>query len=241
MTRTIVLAAGRGSRLGNLTQELPKGLVELDGAPLLDRQIAAFSRAGIEHVAIVRGYKGEKFPYLVHYFENRRWSETNSVASLLAADDWLMQYDCLVTYADVIYSDDIFTTLDTVDGDIVVPSYAHWRESWDARYNDPLTDLETFRTSPDGRLVEIGGKPGTLDEIEGQFMGMVRFTPKGWLTVKRTLASLSAERVDSLDVTSLLRMLIASGIAIQTTRFSGWWFEIDNETDLAVAKRQLTM
>ena len=57
--RGLILAAGRGSRMGPLGDDRPKCMVELNGRPLLDRQIAALRRGGVEEVGIVRGYRAE--------------------------------------------------------------------------------------------------------------------------------------------------------------------------------------
>ena len=55
--KTIILAAGRGSRMGNLTDEKPKCLLEVFGKPLIEHQIEALTKGGIEDIAIVTGYK----------------------------------------------------------------------------------------------------------------------------------------------------------------------------------------
>ena len=53
--------------------------------------------------------------------------------------------------------------------------------------DNPLEDLETFRTDPSGRLLEIGQKPERREQIQGQFMGLLRFTPQSWDWVGQTL------------------------------------------------------
>src|SRR5262249_61394707 len=84
--RAIILAAGRGSRLGPLGDGRPKCLVELSGKPLVERQVAALRGGGVSEIGIVRGYRLQmiQLPGGV-YFENPRWSETNMVSSLCAA------------------------------------------------------------------------------------------------------------------------------------------------------------
>ena len=58
--KAVILAAGRGSRLGELTKERPKGLVKLLGLTLLERAILSAKEGGVEDFVIVIGYKGEK-------------------------------------------------------------------------------------------------------------------------------------------------------------------------------------
>ena len=57
--KAIILAAGRGSRLGKYTDEIPKGLLEISGKTILDIQIENYHRVGIDDISIVKGYNGE--------------------------------------------------------------------------------------------------------------------------------------------------------------------------------------
>ena len=61
MMKVIILAAGRGTRLGHHTKEIPKGLVDVNGKSIIERQIELFKKNGITEIVIVRGYKKEKF------------------------------------------------------------------------------------------------------------------------------------------------------------------------------------
>ena len=102
--KTIILAAGRGSRMKNMTDDRPKCLVELHGKSLLEWQLEALRGAGISEIAIVTGYKRELLADrgLVE-FHNSRWSETNMVRSLECAAEWLETETCVVSYADIFY------------------------------------------------------------------------------------------------------------------------------------------
>jgi len=106
--RAIILAAGRGSRMGHLAADRPKCLVELEGKPLIERQIAALRRGGVDEIGVVRGYRAEMidFPGL-SYFANERWAETNMVMSLAAAGSWLRSGLVIVSYADIFYRSEL--------------------------------------------------------------------------------------------------------------------------------------
>ncbi len=82
LLRAVILAAGRGSRMGHLGNDRPKCLVEFAGRPLIERQIAALRRGGVDQIGVVRGYRAEliDFPALC-YFVNERWAETNMLTS----------------------------------------------------------------------------------------------------------------------------------------------------------------
>src|ERR1700685_4422857 len=106
--RAVILAAGRGSRMGALAQDRPKCLVELAEKPLIRRQIAALRAGGVSTIGIVRGYLGHLIDIKdVTYFENLHWAETNMVMSLVAAAAWLQSGPTVISYADIFYRSDI--------------------------------------------------------------------------------------------------------------------------------------
>jgi L-glutamine-phosphate cytidylyltransferase len=96
-----------------------------------------------------------------------------------------------------------------------------------------LSDAETFKFNSAGELLEIGGRTQTIEDIEGQYMGLLKFTPAGWNAVEEVLATLDAPSRDRLDMTGLLRRLLAAkSIVISTVGTDGEWGEIDNPGDV---------
>src|SRR5580698_2033629 len=210
--RALILAAGRGSRMGPLGDVRPKCLVELDGRPLLDRQLAALRAGGARDIGIVRGYRKEMLadPAL-SYFDNDRWSETNMVMSLACAAEWLRSGPVIVSYADIFYRGDLIRGLAGAPGSLVITYDRRWRELWTRRFADPLSDAETFRLDGTGKLLEIGGKTANIDDIQGQYMGLLKFTPPAWSAVEQLLSSLEPAIRDRLDMTGMIRRLLAGG------------------------------
>jgi len=234
--RAIILAAGRGSRLGHLTGDRPKCLVELEGKPLIERQIRALRRGGVDEIGVVRGYRAEmiEFPGL-SYFANERWAETNMVMSLAAAAPWLSTAPVIVSYGDIFYRSELVRGLAGAPGELVITYDRAWRFLWTRRFADPLADAETFRIDDAGRLLEIGGKTNRIEDIQGQYMGLLKFTPPAWRAVEALLDALDQPSRDCLDMTGLLRRLLAAGaISIDTFGTEGQWGEIDNPEDVAL-------
>jgi L-glutamine-phosphate cytidylyltransferase len=231
--RAIILAAGRGSRMGGATADQPKCLTPLHGRTLLDWQLEALRSAGIESIALVRGYMGEKLARNgLRTFDNPRWAETNMVMSLACASAWLTSDVCLVSYSDIAYPAATARRLAAASGDIAITYYKDWRRLWEARFKDPLSDAESFRLDDSGRLLDIGARPRSLDEVQGQYMGLLRFTPGGWQSVEGILGGLDAAQRDKLDMTSLLRLLLARGQAITAVPVEEPWYEVDSQSDL---------
>jgi choline kinase len=234
--RALILAAGRGSRMKEIGDVRPKCLVELAGQPLIARQMAALRRGGIKEIGVVRGYRAEMidFPGL-SYFNNPRWAETNMVMSLAAAAEWLRAGPVVVSYADIFYRHELVRGLAGAPGEMVIAYDRDWRRLWTRRFEDPLSDAETFRRDASGNLIEIGGKTTRIEDIEGQYMGLLKFTPPAWAAIEALLAGLDAPVRDRLDMTGMLRRLIAAGTCpIATHGTDGQWGEIDNPEDAAL-------
>ncbi len=232
--KAIILAAGRGSRMKNLTDEQPKCLVELRGKALLDRQLEALRAAGIADIAIVTGYKRELLASrgLVE-FHNARWAETNMVSSLVCAQDWLQAEPCIVSYSDIFYSPMAVQSLMTSAASLAVTYDPNWLELWTRRFGDPLLDAETFRLTPEHTLAEIGNKPTSVDEVQGQYMGLLRFTPEGWREVLRIRSELTSDQCDKMHMTGTLQKIIDAGqVPIAAVPSTSEWGEVDSAEDL---------
>lgn len=231
--RALILAAGRGSRLGELTRNKPKCLMTLAGKTLVEWQLNAFSGAGMKDIAIVRGYRGELLDFTkANFFENKEWESTNMVSSLMCAASWMQQDECIVSYADIVYPKETVLTLAACKDDIAITYNTNWWDTWKIRFENPLDDAETFRVDESGAVTEIGGKTQNKDDIKGQYMGLLKFTRAGWRIIEQYLLSLPKEVVAKLDMTSLLNRLIKNGVVIKGIPVDGMWYEVDNEADL---------
>ena len=204
----IILAAGRGSRLLSLTDDRPKGLVKLDGRSLIDWQIDAIRQAGIKNIKIVNGYLEHKFDKLgFDTITNKNWDKTNMVGSLMCALDKL-DGPFLVSYSDIVYHPSIVSGLIESKDDFILSYDTDWLSLWSDRFEDPLSDAETFRIKNDKTIVEIGHKPKSLEEIEGQFMGLYTISQKAvnWI---RDLLSEEPSLRNTLDTTTMINLLIS--------------------------------
>lgn len=237
--KAIILAAGRGSRMKSLTEERPKCLVEVRGKPLLEHQFMALHAAGIEEIAIVTGYKREMLARRGTFeFHNPRWAETNMVTSLSFAEDWLLAGPCIVSYSDIFYGEEAVRSLMTCSELLAVTYDTNWLAAWTKRFGDPLLDAETFQFDGEHHLLEIGFKPRSVDEVQGQYMGLLKFTPQGWEEIRQIRATLSQAEQDKMHMTGTLQKVIEAGhIPVGVVPYSGDWGEVDAAEDLAVYDR----
>ena len=233
--KTIILAAGRGSRLGARTQDKPKCMCTLGGKTLLDRCLNSLERAGISRgeIGIVTGYRSELFSVPgVTYFHNPDWERTNMFYSLTMARSWLEREACIVCYSDIVFHPNAVLALMDSPAPLAITSYSGFWDLWEQRMENPLEDLETFRVDSAGRLLEIGQKPERREQIQGQFMGLLRFTPQSWDWVQQTLRRPLPKPADRLDMTTLLQGMLLQGFPIQTIPVDDLWLECDTEKDI---------
>lgn len=219
--------------MGNLTDELPKCRSLLHGTELIQWQLDSLHEAGATSIAIVTGYLSDTFDFDLAYFHNSRWAETNMVRTLMEAEEWLRQDTCIVAYADIVYLPQAVSDLAASPADLAITYDPRWLDLWSRRFDDPLDDAETFRLIGE-HLAEIGGKPVTIEEIEGQFMGLLKFTPAGWASIRRYLDTLAPETLDKLDSTSLLKDLLRAGTSVHAVPVTTPWAEVDGEHDLRI-------
>ena len=103
--KAVILAAGFGSRFVPLTLETPKGLLEVFGEPMIERQIRQLLEAGVKDITVIVGYMKEKFEYLIDQYGvkllyNPEFTDKNTLASLWHAREVLRGANCYVLSSD---------------------------------------------------------------------------------------------------------------------------------------------
>ncbi len=233
----IILAAGRGSRMKELTEDKPKCLVELSGQALLHWQLSDMRSAGIERILVVTGYKKEKILGNFATTSNENWQNTNMLSSLLCAEDFASNCfangidKLIISYSDILYHRGHIQKLISAKGHIAIAYDTLWAELWDLRFGEKaLEDAETFRHDK-GRLLEIGGKSKILAEIQGQYMGLLAFDKSGWKSLVNAARTLGAKTAN-MDMTAFLQHLLNNNHDIEAVPVSGKWCEVDSSEDL---------
>ena len=236
--KVILLVAGEGKRLRPYTLDRPKCMVEIKGVSLIDRQLAVLRSEGLDNIVMIGGYKSEMLKkYGIKLKNNSRYFETNMVWTLFCAEDEL-DGDVVVSYGDIVYSQEILKALLESKADMAVNIDKEWEGYWRARSENPLDDAETLKLRRDGTIKEIGKIPKSIDEIEGQYMGLIKLSPKGVEKIKNIFhkavknGELQGKNVENSYMTDLLQSVIDSGFPIQAVPIFGGWIEVDTVDDL---------
>ena len=243
--RMVILAAGEGTRLRPLTDQCPKGLVEVADKPLVNWQIEAAWRLGLREISVVTGYRAEKFKEpRCRWYHNPHYAETNMVETLWCATPEF-KGELIVSYGDIIYENSVLETLIKSETPISVVIDLDWRPYWEARFTDPLSDAETLRVDDEGHILEIGQKPGTIDEIQGQYIGLMKFKSEGLDALQSTYQALkddkmsprSSQPFQKMYMTDLLQAIIDAGHPVHAVPIHRKWLEIDSMADYHLANQ----
>ena len=236
MSRAIILAAGRGSRMKEHTKEKPKCLNILANDTLLNWQLKSLKEAGIEKITVVNGYKSGLIKGDFETVTNKRWNDTNMVASLFCIPS--TKSSAIISYSDIVYKSEHVNSLKKSNGDIVITADLKWEELWKLRFENPLDDAETFK-SINGLLTNIGGKTNNILDIEAQYMGLLKLTSKGWNQMFNLFKTFAKEKQDRLDMTSMINELLKIGIKVNVVFVNGGWCESDSYSDIEVYEKQM--
>lgn len=243
----IIIAAGRGSRLGPNTDRVPKTLVPVMGRPMLDWVLDAFAEGGIERrdVILIAGYAEEvvrrRYPDLT-FVTNANWASNNILASLLCAREHLAD-GFVSSYADIVYEGAVVRKLVESPHDIALGCDTAWRRRYVARSQHPETDAEKLRADGE-RVVELG-RTIASERADGEFIGVMKLTSAGASSLLSAFDEValahsgrvfregrSFERAYLID---LLAHMLERGAPMFRENTHGGYMEIDTEEDLAHA------
>ena len=231
--KLIILASGKGSRLKNLTKNKPKSFVKIRGKSIIDRVLD--NSKLFKKTIIVTGYKSSliRKKYKNHLIvKNNEFNKSNMVHSLFKSAKYV-DCDVIVSYADVIYHGSIIRKLIKAKG-TNIPLNKNWKTHWFKRmnYDEILNDAENVIIR-ENQIIEIGTKI-KKDLPKYQFMGIIKISKKDFFKMYTFYKSLNNTNI---DMTNFLNEFIKKkkGL-IKVIKYNKYWFEIDNQKDLAVAK-----
>jgi len=245
--KAIILAAGKGSRLGSVTENIPKGMLEVFGKTLIERQIEIYRNCGIEDITIVTGYKNEIVNYSnVDYILNQNYATTNINESLFCASKKLTD-EVIISYTDIIFEQKIIRQMLEFSGDIGIAVNVNWRKNYEGRSFHPLSEAENVLIENES-VYEIRKKisKSTFNQQIAEFLGIMKLSQKGGKILLEKYNQLkdnhqgsfhTANSLDQAYITDMLQEIINSGYDVRPIKIKGNWAEIDTTQDLEIVKK----
>lgn len=225
--QAIILAAGRGQRLGEHADEFPKCLLQIGGRSLLDHQLDMLAEAGIEDICVVAGYQRHAVERAckqrAHVVVNSDWATTNSLYSLSLTGNWVTR-DVVVLNCDVLADTKVLSRL-----------MAH-KSSCFAYDSSSGDDAEHMKVELFNGVLRSMSK--TLDEekVHGENVGILYFSAndaKQLFEHASTIIGMGgANQWLAKAVQELARECALTGIDIRDIP----WIEIDYHEDLERAR-----
>ncbi len=252
--RAVILAAGFEPALLPLIADRPKTMLDIRGRTILERQMEALGRSGIQDVVVVRGYQKEQVSVAgARFVDNDEYAHTGELYSLFRAEAELTGPFVLL-YGDIIFDGAILEKLLRTRADVAVVIDRAFPDAYRAGVaprEGPL-DLVVTETAAGGRrfvppeggsrVLRIGPEVRPED-AHGEFIGMAMFSAAGAAalrTVHAELAAAHAEGLERASVTHVLQALIDGGQLVTAVDIHKGWTEVDTFDDYRRAWAEVT-
>lgn len=248
--QAIILAAGMGTRLKELTKDVPKCMIKVNGKSLIERAVETLAENGISRIVIVSGYKADvlrdfissRFPpsnalgVKIEFIDNPIFDSSNNIYSLYLAKDVLLSDETLLLESDLIFTPELISTLVKSEGggeeaSAVVSKYEAWMDG------TCVTEDES-----DGRITSFIDKKRFDANRANSYLKTVNiyrfsseFCRKYYIPFLETVQNTFGKNdyyEQVLGVLTHIKNKIMSAILVP----SSWWHEIDTHDDLCQAE-----
>lgn len=257
--KAIIIAAGMGRRLAPYTDEMPKCLVPVADRPIMRWQMDALRAHGVDEFVVIRGYlgnileqrSGELGGGTVRFVDNAEFRANNILLSLFKADTEI-DGPLILTYSDIIFTDDVVRALLDCDGDISLIIDRDFADIYEGRTDHPLEEAEVSDLDDRGLVRRVGKRSLPPDRAWGEFIGLMKLSAEGTRWLRDAWIALSAEYEGRHDqpfqrakefrnayLTDILQHLIDAGRPVTPVGIRGRWREIDTVQDLQRARALL--
>ena len=243
--QAVILAAGMGKRLKELTQNSTKCMVKVNGQTLIERMLTQIEKRDFSKIVIVVGYEGQKLiDYIstlnikkpIVYVENPIYDKTNNIYSLSLAKDYLCEEDTMLFESDLIFEDSVIDVLldDPRDTLALVDKYESWMDGTCVKIADD-DSIEAF----------VPGKKFKFNEIKSYYktVNIYKFSKHFSQThYVPFLEAYTKALGDNEYYEQVLRVItMLDDPEIKAKRLDGQlWYEIDDIQDLDIATSMFT-
>jgi len=240
-TKAIIIAAGLGSRMKGYTEMRPKCLLEFGKMSLLQRQIATYAEVGISNISLIRGYKKECIDLDgIKYFDNDDYENNNILNSLFYAEEEISG-NVVISYSDILFESSIVQRLLESNHDISIVVDIDWRGYYVDRKDHPIDEAENVIFDANNDVVKIGKIMTNKDDVHGEFIGMLKLSPRGAKILKQHFhrskelyLNKPFQRSPAFQkayITDLIQEMVDLGVPVHCVIIERGWKEIDTIED----------
>jgi UDP-N-acetylglucosamine diphosphorylase / glucose-1-phosphate thymidylyltransferase / UDP-N-acetylgalactosamine diphosphorylase / glucosamine-1-phosphate N-acetyltransferase / galactosamine-1-phosphate N-acetyltransferase len=220
ITKAVILAAGRGTRMGELTAEIPKPMVEVRGKPILQRILEGLAAAGFRQALIVVGYRkeviqkyfgnGDRLGLQLEYVEQTIQDGTGRVVGLAA--DFCADQPFLLSYGDILVDMGLYQRLQSLgEADMLIA----------VKYSTDVSKGGAVYLDPDSYLIDLREKQSGADTCWYN-AGIYLF----WSSIFPFIAKLERSPRGEYELTDAIRAMATSGLKIKAVEIEGSWADV---------------
>ena len=243
--QAIILAAGMGKRLKELTKSNTKCMVKVNNVTLIDRMLHQIEKKNLSRIVIVIGYEGQKLVEYVNslgirtpivFINNPIYDKTNNIYSLALASDWLCREDTLLFESDIIFEDSVLDKIidDPRDTLALVDKYEPWMDGTCLKLSDDDT-IREFIAKKNFRFDETNLYYKTVNIYKFSR----QFSKNYYVPFLHAYQAALGENEYYEQVLRVITML--DDPVIKGKRLAGErWYEIDDIQDLVIAESIFT-
>ena len=243
--QAIILAAGMGRRLKELTRNQAKCMVPVNGIPMIERMLRQIDNCRLDRIIIVIGHQGKGLKKFIHtlgietpveYVENEVYETTNNIYSLFLARDYLVRDDTILLESDLIFEQNILDQLilNANPNLALVAPFESWMDGTvvkiDEQYN--ITD---FLTRKDFRFEDIR----TYYKTVNIYKFSAEFSATHYVPFLEAYSKALGNNAYYEQVLKVILLLEDHGLKALELK-EGFWYEIDDEQDLDIAESIFT-
>ena len=240
-TKTLIVAAGLGSRLKGHTENTPKCMLDFGGKTLLQRQLFSYKKNGVDDISLIRGYKKNKINYKgIKYFDNNDYKDNNILNSIFYGEE-AINGNIIISYSDILFEPFIVKRAMESDHDISVIVDVDWRDYYTNRKDHPLSEAENVIFNSNNEVVKIGKISSEKEEVHGEFIGMIKLNHRGCEILKQNFHRVKklywnkpfqrAKIFQKAYLTDMIQELVDIGIKVHCVIIERGWKEIDTVED----------
>ncbi len=231
ITQAVIMAGGLGSRFGKRTDAMPKGFIEIDGMPIVERSVKKLIAAGVEKIIIGTGHCGEWYERLAKKYpcittvRNEHYAETSSMGTLAVCAP-LVTADCYLLESDLIYdAAGLFVLNNDSRRNVILASGA--TNSKDEVY---------LGTDKDGILIQVSKNKADIPAPAGELVGISKVSPE-FLQAMVAYYEQNKPSSAKIDYEQVFRALSAAkqsamqNVFVRKVEYYAW-AEVDDESML---------
>lgn len=230
----VIMAAGLGTRFGEMTESMPKGFIEVAGKSMILRSVDTLIACGIERIIVGTGYRKEMYEQLMSIYPqieccfSEKYATTNSMWTLYNCKELIGDDDFILLESDLIFDKKAITSLleTSLENAILVAELTKFQDQYFVEYND---DGIITNCSTDSSALNVCGELVGIHKLSNTFFKELCYY---YNTVKEEKPKLGYEFA-LLEMSKMTMPIYACKIENIS------WYEIDDEVDLKYAEENV--